>query len=460
MIERPKIRLVKTGIKDLDDVIGGFYEGQIILVEGTPGTGKTLFVARLAYEALRRGESVTWISTIERLSEFMEFMGSIGLDFREYAAKGLFEFIELMSISKEEAGANLASIVIDSIKTYNAKLIVLDTIDPFISTLSSLELFTIVRSLIKDAILRSGSLFTVIHELRKREEEDHSMLRAWADAVLRFNLEVPGMGAPRRFLELLKIRGRPIGRVVYEVDIFPDKGIEIYPAGVLEIPESKISLEEKLPTYIEGLDKILNGGFIKGTSILITGPTGSGKTILTLSMAANWALNGYRVYFISFEEPYQQVVETLRFLRYNVDELVGKKLIVKSINPRTITITSFFNVVLRDLVIDRNTVVVADGLHSIRKEFGEIFHRHVRDLVMYCKKHGATIILSMIYIETIARGTVTWLSTIVDGIIELIMRREDLVLKRYILIRKMRMAEIEPKLHEFKLVNRKIRVIV
>ena len=460
MIERPKIRLVKTGIKDLDDVIGGFYEGQIILVEGTPGTGKTLFVARLAYEALRRGESVTWISTIERLSEFMEFMGSIGLDFREYAAKGLFEFIELMSISKEEAGANLASIVIDSIKTYNAKLIVLDTIDPFISTLSSLELFTIVRSLIKDAILRSGSLFTVIHELRKREEEDHSMLRAWADAVLRFNLEVPGMGAPRRFLEILKIRGRPIGRVVYEVDIFPDKGIEIYPAGVLEIPESKISLEEKLPTYIEGLDKILNGGFIKGTSILITGPTGSGKTILTLSMAANWALNGYRVYFISFEEPYQQVVETLRFLRYNVDELVGKKLIVKSINPRTITITSFFNVVLRDLVIDRNTVVVVDGLHSIRKEFGEIFHRHVRDLVMYCKKHGATIILSMIYIETIARGTITWLSTIVDGIIELIMRREDLVLKRYILIRKMRMAEVEPKLHEFKLVNRKIRVIV
>jgi len=460
MIERPKIRLVKTGIKDLDDVIGGFYEGQIILVEGTPGTGKTLFVARLAYEALRRGESVTWISTIERLSEFMEFMGSIGLDFREYAAKGLFEFIELMSISKEEAGANLASIVIDSIKTYNAKLIVLDTIDPFISTLSSLELFTIVRSLIKDAILRSGSLFIVIHELRKREEEDHSMLRAWADAVLRFNLEVPGMGAPRRFLEILKIRGRPIGRVVYEVDIFPDKGIEIYPAGVLEIPESKISIEEKLPTYIEGLDEILNGGFIKGTSILITGPTGSGKTILTLFMAANWALNGYRVYFISFEEPYQQVVETLRFLRYNVDELVGKKLIVKSINPRTITITSFFNVVLRDLVIDRNTVVVVDGLHSIRKEFGEIFHRHVRDLVMYCKKHGATIILSMIYIETIEKGTITWLSTIVDGIIELIMRREDLVLKRYILIRKMRMAEIEPKLHEFKLVNRKIRVIV
>jgi len=460
MIVHPKIGLIKTGIKDLDDVIGGFYEGQIILVEGTPGTGKTLFVARLAYEALRRGENVTWISTIERLNEFMEFMGSIGLDLRKYVAKELFEFIELMSISREEAGANLANIVIDSIKTYNAKLIILDTIDPFISALSPLELFTIVRSLIKDAILKSGSLFIVIHELRKRDEDDQYMLRAWADAVLRFNLEVPGMGAPRRFLEILKIRGRPIGRVVYEVDIFPDKGIEIYPAGVLEIPESKISIEEKLPTYVEGLDEILNGGFIKGTSVLITGPTGSGKTILTLFMAANWALNGYRVYFISFEEPYQQVVETLRFLRFNVDELVGRKLIIKSINPRTITITSFFNVVIRDLVIDKNTVVVIDGLHSIRKEFGEVFHRHVRDLVVYCKKHGATIILSMICIETIGRKAITWLSTIVDGIIELIMRREDLLLKRYVLIRKMRMAEVEPKLYEFKLVDRRIKVIV
>ena len=460
MSVHPRIKLVKTGIKDLDDVIGGFYEGQIILVEGAPGTGKTIFVARLVYEALRRGENVAWISTVERLNEFMELMGSIGFDFREYAAKGLFYFIELISISREEAGANLANIVIDSIKTYNAKLIVLDTIDPFIRALSPLELFTVVRSFIKDAILKSGSLFIVVHELRKREEMDQYMLRAWADAVLRFNLEVPGMGAPRRFMEILKIRGRPIGRVIYEVDIFPDRGIEIYPAGVVTIPESKISLEEKLATYIEGLDKILDGGFIKGTSVLIIGPTGSGKTILSLSMAANWALNGYRVYFISFEEPYQQVVETLRFLRYNVDELVGKNLIIKSINPRTITVTSFFNVVLRDLIIDRNTVVVVDGLHSIRKEFGEIFHRHVRDLVTHCKKHGATIVLSMIYTETIEREAVTWLSTIVDGIIELVLRKEDLMLKRYILIRKMRIAEAETKLYEFKLVNRRLKVIV
>lgn len=150
-----EIKLVKTGIKDLDDVIGGFYEGQIVLVEGTSGTGKTLFAARLAYEALRRGETVAWISTIERLYEFIKIMESVGLNFKEYIEKKKFEFIELISISREEAGVNLTNIVIESIKEYNAKLIILDTINPFIRALSSLELFTVVRSFIKDAILKS-----------------------------------------------------------------------------------------------------------------------------------------------------------------------------------------------------------------------------------------------------------------------------------------------------------------
>jgi len=459
MIKKPSIRIIKTGIKDLDDIIGGFYQGQIVLIEGMPGTGKTLFAARLAYEALKRGDNVVWISTIERKEEFIEFMNGIGLDFKEYIVKGLFTFIENISVSREEAGANLANLVIDAIRTHDARVIVLDTIDPFIRALSPLEFFTVVRSFIKDAILESGSLFIVLHELLRRDERDQYMLRVWADAVLRLNLEVPGMGAPRRFMEILKVRGRPIGRVIYEIDIYPDTGMEIHPTGVIMIPESKISLEDRLPTDIEGLDKILNGGFIKGTSILIIGPTGSGKTILLLSMAANWALNGYRVYFISFEEPYQQIIETLKFLRYDVDRIVGRNLVIRSINPRTITVTSFFNIVLKDIVLDKNTAVVIDGLHSIRKEFGEIFHRHVRDLVSYCKKYGSTIVLSMIYTEYIEREAVTWLSTIVDGIIELILRREDKMLKRYLLIRKMRMVETEPRLYEFKLVDRKLRVI-
>ncbi len=458
-LKKPSLSIVRTGLKELDEIIGGLLEGQIALVEGVPGSGKTLFAAQIAYYSCRNGNTVVWISTLERKEEFFHIMKNIGLDFRKYEDEGLFVFEEISSISKEEAGTMFSSMVTDAVRTYTAKIVVLDTIDPFIKVLSPVELFTVVRSFIKDAILEHRSIFIVLHEISRRTEGDPYMLKAWADAVFRLNIEIPGMGAPRRFMEILKIRGRPVGRMVYEIDLLPKKGVEVHPTGVIEELEASVSMEDRISTGIEGLDKILGGGLIRSTSILIMGPSGSGKTVLLASIGANMALRGLKVYFITFEEPCQQIIETLRFLGFDPEKLLDRNMFIKSINPRTITVTAFFGIVTSNVECNRDSVIILDGVHAIRKEFGDIFHRHVRDLITYCKYKGSTVLLSMIYSPENEWEAVTLLSTVVDGLIELIMRKENAYLKRYMLIRKMRLIEVEPKFYEFKLVNRKITVI-
>ncbi|KUJ92453.1 MAG: hypothetical protein XD40_2347 [Archaeoglobus fulgidus] len=129
-----------------------------------------------------------------------------------------------------------------------------------------------------------------------------------------------------------------------------------------------------------------------------------------LSAAANVAINGENVTYISFEEPRQQIEETLKFLGYG--EVEGLEIL--SLNPRMISLRALYDI-LSKTVLDHRTMLFIDGLNAIRREFGEAFHRVVRDVVFQMKKNGITVVISLI------GGTIkeTLLSTIVDNVVEL-----------------------------------------
>ncbi len=460
MEERQDIQeIIHTGIKELDDVITGFPAGNIVLVEGSPGTGKSILVARMVYENMVKCSiPILWISMAESKEEFMDNMANLRMDFRDLEGKGLFNFIETASIPKEEVLYGLTTTLSDYLRDTGSRIAVIDPIDPFIAGESLSDVFS-WRTLLKN-VLASNKAIVILVYGGILEDTYTRVLEGLADSVIRLDMEVPGMGAPRRFLEIVKMRGRPVGRVVFEVDIGVDKGIQLFPHGVIEELLSRVSMEDRLPTYIEGLDKLLNGGFIKGTSVLITGHPGSGKTMLLVTLACNWASRGYDVYFVSFEEPCQQLVETIKFLGYRPEELVDKKLFIRSINPRTITINSFFGVIMRNIICSENSIVIIDGLHSLWKEFGDIFHRYIRDLVYYCKSKGSTIVFSMAFHGEDKVPSITWVSTIADCIVELLVTRKDSMIKRYIGVRKHRMSEVEPRYYELELIRRKLTVII
>lgn len=222
----------------------------------------------------------------------------------------------------------------------NATRIVIDSITPILSLSPEVS-----RAILHNALKTIGrelkSVVLMTEEMPIGENKlGHGIEEFVVDGVVVMRLEIPEAGAPVRTMSVLKLRGRPLDRAVYNFEIGPPSGLRVLMHGVEEL-ESEIDFTQKISTGIEGLDELLGGGIIRGTSTAFIGSSGSGKTLLMLSFAANSALNGENVVYISFEEPKQQIEETLKFLGCGKPE----GLEILSLNPRMISLRALYDVV-------------------------------------------------------------------------------------------------------------------
>ena len=277
------------------------------------------------------------------------------------------------------------------------------------------------------------------------------------DGLIKLKLIIPEAGAPHRVMEISKLRGRPLGRTRYEYEIGPPHGLRILLTGVLEELSSAVDARNRLTVGVKGLDEMLGGGIVRGSTLLICGPTGSGKTLTCLSMAAENTLRGERVAYITFEEPVQQVEETLRFMGYNPEELREKGLKILSINPRAVTLVGTYNIA--DLLMrvggDERTLVIMDGVATLREEFGRTFSRTLRDIAFFAKRNGVTMVFSVLKEPG---EPITHVSTVADAIVEFRVKEVNGRLLRQVGVLKARMSEADPSFREVKLARGKLVV--
>ncbi len=450
------LELVKTGIPGLDEIIGGFYRGQTILVMGNAGSGKTTFCAKFVYEGAKRfGEPGLYINTVESKEEFYTYMRNLGMDFEELEKKGLFRYVEMLTPTSEDALMEFSRKLISNAMEIGAKRIVIDSITPLLMLGDPLKARAILHNAIKTVTRQFRAILLITEEVPREGHRHHAVEEFIADGIIRLRLEVPDAGAPRRIMEILKLRGRPIQRVMYDFELGPPHGIRVFTTRVIEVLESNIDARLKVPTGVEGLDKMLGGGIIRNTTALIVGPPGSGKTLLMLTMAATNALRGEKVVYVSFEEPRQQIRETLRFLRYDPDELSNRGLAIYAVNPRAVTLREVHSILTSSEMSDA-TIFMVDGLYALYREFGSDFHKVVRDVALEFKKKNVTTVLSMVARDP---GEPMYLSTVADTIIELSIREINNELKRYVKVVKARISEALNQVKEIKLVNRRLVVV-
>ncbi|AIG97267.1 KaiC [Archaeoglobus fulgidus DSM 8774] len=352
------------------------------------------------------------------------------MDFEKLEKTGSFKYVEMLAPTSEDALMQLSRELTKNALELKATRIVIDSISPILS-MNPETARAILHNALKTISRELKSVVLMTEEMPIGETRIGQGIEEFVvDGVIVLRLEVPEAGAPVRTMSVLKLRGKPLDRAVYNFEIGPPSGVRVLMHGIEEL-ESNIDFNNKIATGIDGFDELLGGGIIRGTATAFVGPSGGGKTVLMLSAAANVAINGENVTYISFEEPRQQIEETLKFLGYG--EVEGLEIL--SLNPRMISLRALYDI-LSKTVLDHRTMLFIDGLNAIRREFGEAFHRVVRDVVFQMKKNGITVVISLI------GGTIkeTLLSTIVDNVVELRVVEKDGELRREIAVRKARMS--------------------
>jgi circadian clock protein KaiC len=323
------LRKSRTGIRGLDEITGGgLPAGRPTLVCGGAGCGKTL----LAMEFLVRGardydEPGVFMAFEETGEELADNVASLGFDLKDLVAhkKLLLDYVHVDRSEFEETGEyDLEGLfirlgyAIDSIK---AKRVVLDTIEGLFGGLPNQAIVRMeLRRLFR---WRKEKGVTVI---MTGERGDGTLTRYGleeyvSDCVISLDHRVADQVTTRR-IRVVKYRGTTHGTNEYPFLIEKD-GISIWPITSVQV-ERSVSVE-RIPTGIERLDTMLGGkGFYRGSSILLSGTAGTGKTSVASTFAEAACRRGEKCLFVSFEEAPGQIIRNMMTIGIDLQQWVKK----------------------------------------------------------------------------------------------------------------------------------------
>ncbi len=321
-----------TGIEGLDEVTrGGFPRGRPTLICGSAGAGKTL----LAMEFLVRGateynEPGVFMAFEETALELTQNVRSLGFDLDELVEekKLAIDFVRIERSEIDETGDyDLEGLFIRlgaAIDAIGAKRVVLDTIENLFAGLQN------------EGILR-GELRRLFRWLKDRgvtavitaERGDGSLTRHGleeyvSDCVILLDHRVTDQVSTRR-LRIVKYRGTAHGTNEYPFLIDED-GFSVLPVTSLGL-QHEVS-EERISSGVARLDTMLGGkGFYRGTTILVSGTAGTGKTSLAASFVDAACRRGERCLYFSFEESPGQMIRNMRSIGLDLEQWFRKKLL-------------------------------------------------------------------------------------------------------------------------------------
>lgn len=318
-----------TGIKGLDEITyGGLPQGRPTLVCGQAGSGKTLMAMEfLVHGALDYGEAGVFVSFEESAEELTQNVESLGWDLDQLVAtqKLKLSYIRIERSEQQETGGyDLEALfrrLEHAIDTIQAKRIALDTLEVLFA---GLENTAIVRAELQRLFrwLKSKQVTALITcESSEERLTQHGLEEYVSDCVILLNQRISYELATRR-LRILKYRGSQHGSNEYPF-LIEEQGLSVLPLTSVGL-DYEVS-NECLSTGIERLDTMLGaGGYYRGSSILISGTSGTGKSSLCAHFAHAICQQGERCLYVAFEESSSQIMRNMRSIGIDLQPLKDK----------------------------------------------------------------------------------------------------------------------------------------
>lgn len=392
--------IAATGIAGLDYILlGGFPRNHVYLLQGDPGVGKTTLGLQFLLEGKRLGEKTLYLTLSETRSELEAVARSHNWD-----PKGVEVYEHLIgedSLTEDDTTVFYPAEV-ELGRTVSALLEAVERIQPSRVVLDSLsEIRLLAQSTLRyrKQILALKQFFasrnTTVLMLDDRTAEFNDLqLQSVPHGVIELERYTPLYGTARRRLQLVKVRGLNFHDGYHDFNIRTG-GIVVYPRLVAADENRGFEPGEALESGVPALDQMLGGGLDRGSSTLIMGPAGSGKSALATQCAVGAAARGEKAAMFIFEESLASLYNRSHSLGMPLRNYVDEGLItVRQIDPAQVQPGEFVHLV-RQSVEAGVRVLVIDSLNGYLNAVPEekFLLLHLHELLSYLGQNGIASIL-------------------------------------------------------------------
>lgn len=392
-----------TGVQGLDDILnGGLTRARLFLLEGSPGTGKTTIALQFLIEGTRRGEKCLYIALSETEGEIRESAGSHGWDLSRV---DLFELVPPDDLLDEEQQQSLLySSDLELGETTRRIFAAFEQLKPdrvVIDSLSEIRLLAQSSLRYRRQILALKHFFatqqaTVLMLDDLTADVADKTVHSVAHGVIRLEELSPDYGPERRRLRVVKYRGRRF-RGGYHDFVIETGGVRAFPR--LVSAEHKTSFARDVFTSDSAkLDALLGGGVERGSSVLVLGPAGTGKSLLSLGFVMSAIARGERAAMFIFDEELGLLFERAKGLGIDMQAAVdADALVIEQVDAAELTPGEFSERVRTCVERHGAKTIVVDSLNGYQAampaENALVLHMH--ELLQYLNRQGATTFLTI-----------------------------------------------------------------